>query len=142
MRRRRILVVDDEAGIREGLRAFLEREGYAVQTAGDASGAVRWIKRMPIDCLLIDLNLSPDYDPTFDGLDVIALLRVHQPEAKAVLISASQDPSLTGVAAAWGAVARMEKPLDLASLRHLLRSLLQGNGEASAIPSVHHYPSS
>ncbi len=136
MRRQRILVVDDETGIREGLKLFLEREGYAVQTAGDAWGAVRWIKRAPFDCLLIDLNLSPDYDPTFDGLDVIALLRVHQPEAKAVLISASQDPTLTRVAAAWGAVARLEKPLDLASLRHLLRSLLPTDGATTAIPSV------
>ncbi len=119
----RILVVDDEWGIREGLKILLEREGYAVQTAGDAWGAVRWIKRAPFDCLLIDMDLARDSELAVNGLDVITLLRVHQPKAKAILISASADSTLARVARDRGAVARLEKPVDLAALRGLLRSL-------------------
>lgn len=123
MGRRRILVVDDEQGIREGLRLLLEREGYEVQTAADAWAALRWMKRASLDCLLIDMDLAPDSELSVNGLDVITLLRIHQPRAKAILMSASDDSALTRLAQERGAVARLEKPLDLPSLTHLLRSL-------------------
>ena len=131
----RILVVDDDQFVREGLRLFLEREGYDVETAADPWGAVRWIKRRPFDGLLIDMHLTPDAEHGFNGLDVIALLRVHQPEAKAILISASADAGLTRLAKERGAVARLEKPLDLASLTRLLRSLFPMDG-----PGAPHSP--
>jgi DNA-binding NtrC family response regulator len=119
----RILVVDDEEGIREGLKTLLGRQGYDVRTAGDAWGALRWIKRAPFDCLLIDMDLTRDSELSMNGLDVIALLRIHQPGAQAILMSASDDSALTRLAQERGAVARLEKPLDLAFLTHLLRSL-------------------
>lgn len=131
MGRPRILVVDDEWGIREGLRALLEREGYEVQTAADAWGAVRWIKRAPFDCLLIDMDLTRDAELGVNGLDVIALLRIHQPKAKAILISASPDSALTQLARDLGAVARLEKPVDLVTLKRLLSSLLPTDGPTS-----------
>lgn len=126
-----MLVVDDEAGIRDGLKAILAREGYDVQTAGDAWGAVRWIKRAPFDCLLIDMDLTRDAEAGINGLDVITLLRIHQPRAKAILVSASTDSALTRLAQERGAVARLEKPLDLASLKHLLRTLFPSDGPAT-----------
>jgi DNA-binding NtrC family response regulator len=119
----RILVVDDEDGIREGLKALFERQGYDVRTAGDAWGALRWIKRAPFDCLVIDMDLAGDPEISMNGLDVIALLRIHQPKAQAILMSASDDSALTRLARERGAVARLEKPLDLAFLTRLLRSL-------------------
>ncbi len=124
----RILVVDDEWGIREGLKILLEREGYAVETAGDAWGAVRWIKRSPFDGLVIDMDLARDSELAINGLDVIALLRVHQPWAKAILISASADSALARLARERGAVARLEKPVDVATLKGLLRSLFPTDG--------------
>lgn len=128
MTRPRILVVDDDRGIRQGLKALLEREGYEVQTAADAWMAVRWIKRAPFDCLLIDMDLTPDAELGVNGLDVIALLRIHQPKAKAILISASADSALTRLAQERGAVARLEKPLAPAHLTRLLRSLFPSEG--------------
>ncbi len=127
----RILVVDDEADIRDGLKAILQLEGYDVQTAGDAWGAVRSIKRAPFDCLLIDMDLTPDAEVGINGLDVITLLGIHQPRAKAILVSASMDSALTHLAQQRGAVARLEKPLDLANLKRLLRSLFPSDGPAT-----------
>ncbi|HEY7676566.1 MAG TPA: response regulator [Candidatus Methylomirabilis sp.] len=128
MKKPRILVVDDEWGIRHGLKALLDREGYDAQTAGDAWDAVRWIKRVPFDGVLIDMDLTRDADLGINGLDVIVLLRIHQPDAKAILISASGDSTLTRLALERGAVARLEKPVDLAALRRLLRSLFPSDG--------------
>lgn len=122
------MVVDDEWGIREGLKALLEREGYAVETAGDPWGAVRWIKRAPFDGVLIDLDLTRDAELGINGLDVIALLRIHQPQAKAILISASGDSTLTRLARERGAVARLEKPVDLVALKRLLHRLFRSDG--------------
>lgn len=136
MYRLRILVVEDEPSIRDGLRALLEREGYDVQTAGDAWGAVRWIKRAPFDCLLIDKDLTRDNDQGVNGLDIIALLRVHQPKAKAILMSACTDPGLAQLAWARGAVAQLEKPFEPVSLTRLLRTLFPGNRPTAPHSSV------
>ena len=121
--RPRILVVDDKAGVPEALKVLLEREGYDVQTAGDAWGAVREIKPAPVDCLVVDMDLSPHAELGLTGADVIALLRIHQPKAKAILVSGAADPALTRLAWERGAVAWLEKPVDLAALKHLLRGL-------------------
>ncbi len=127
----RILVVDDEWGIREGLKTLLARDGYTVETAADAWGAVRWLKRSPFDCLVIDMDLARDPELAVNGLDVITLLRFIQPKAKAILISASSDSTLARLARERGAVARLEKPVDLTALRGLLRSLFPTNGPTS-----------
>jgi two-component system response regulator HydG len=136
MSRPRILVVDDEWGIRQGLKALLDREGYEVEIAGDAWVAVRWIKRAPFDGVLIDMDLTRHAELGMNGLDVIALLRIHQPNAKAILISASGDPALTRLARERGAVARLEKPIDLAALKRLLRSLFPTDGPTAPSSSV------
>lgn len=132
----RVLVVDDEKGTREGLKALLEREGHEVRTAGDAAGALRWIKQVPLDCLLIDLDLSRDPELGINGLDVIVLLRIHQPTAKAILMSASADPALTRLAQERGAVGRLEKPFDLAVLTRLLHSLFPNEEGRTPYPSI------
>jgi len=123
MMRPRVLVVDDVAGVRDGLRTFLQRKGYEVETAADALGAVRWIKRKSFECALVDMDLSPDAEMGMNGLDVVALLRIHQPGTRAILISASADTALTRLALRRGAVARLEKPVDLAVLVGLLQHL-------------------
>ncbi len=136
----RILVVDDEEGIREGLKALFEREGYHVRTAADAWSALRWIKRAPFDCLLIDMDLAPDSEVSMNGLDVITLLRIHQPKAKAILMSASDDSALTRLAQERGAEARLEKPLDLAFLARLLCSLFPADAPATPSSLISCYP--
>ena len=134
MGRPRILVVDDDRFIREGLRAYLERGGYEVRTAADAWTALRWIKRSPLDLLLIDLDLSQDAELGVDGLDIIALLRIHQPEAKAILMSAVSYPGLARLARDRGAATCLEKPFDPAVLTGLMRSLLPRRGASASTP--------
>ena len=130
----RILVVDDDADTREGLKILLERDGYEVQTAGDPLGAVRSIKRVPLDCVLIDLNLTRDLHQGIDGMDLIVLLRIHQPQAKAILISGSGDPPVARLAAERSVVACLEKPVDLAALTRVLRSIVPTGRPAAELP--------
>lgn len=129
-------MVDDEQPIREGLKSLLERQGFDVSTAGDPWDAVRWIKRRAFDGLLIDLELTPESEVGINGLDVIALLRVHQPRAKAILISASMDSALTRLAEGLGTAARFEKPLDPGALTRLLTTLFPREQRPPAFPGA------
>ncbi|MDP2360472.1 MAG: response regulator transcription factor [bacterium] len=65
-----ILIVEDEADIQELLRHVLEKEGYAVRTAGDGEIALREVRTAPPDLLLLDLML-----PGMDGLELCRRLR-------------------------------------------------------------------
>ncbi len=68
--RRRILVVDDEASVREVLGQYLEHEGYAVYQAADGAEALTLAQASPPDLVILDLML-----PGIDGLDVCRRLR-------------------------------------------------------------------
>ena len=66
----RILLVEDEAPLRETLAARLKREGYAVDTASDGEEAMFLGKEVPFDVAIIDLGL-----PKMTGLELIEKLR-------------------------------------------------------------------
>jgi len=68
--RRRILVVDDEASIREVLTQYLELEGFTVLQAADGVEALRSAEAQPPDLVVLDLML-----PGMDGLEVCRRLR-------------------------------------------------------------------
>jgi len=66
----RILLVEDEAPLRETLAARLKREGFAVDVAGDGEEGLYLGKEMPVDIAVIDLGL-----PKLSGMDLVTALR-------------------------------------------------------------------
>lgn len=101
----KILVVDDEKGIREALLNILERQGFEIKTAGNLFSAVKMISREKFDLALIDLLL-----PDGDGRELI-------PPAKknftaVIMISGHANISLAVEAVKQGAFDFLEKPLD------------------------------
>src|SRR5512139_1185466 len=70
MNETKILVVDDEPGIVSNVRAYLEREGYEVQTAEDGPSALRLARSFNPDLVVLDIML-----PGIDGLEVLRRLR-------------------------------------------------------------------
>ena len=66
----RIMLVEDEAPLRETLAARLKREGYAVDAAADGEEGLYLGREMPFDCAVIDLGL-----PKLSGLDLVKKLR-------------------------------------------------------------------
>lgn len=75
MLRARVLVVDDEASLREVLRLLLEPEGYVVETTGDARQALEWLQRATYDCVLLDLRM-----PGMDGLTFFKTVKLRNPQ--------------------------------------------------------------
>jgi len=84
MVQRRILIVDDEPSICEGVSAILIREGYDVRQAASGEEAVKLSCEEEFDLILMDLIM-----PGIDGADACARIREHRPDARVVAISGS-----------------------------------------------------
>jgi CheY-like chemotaxis protein len=78
----RILVVDDDVGIRELLRAVLEPEGYEVSEAENGSEGLQRYQGAPTDLVIIDMQM-----PGMDGLVLMLTLQRAFPRVKVIAIS-------------------------------------------------------
>src|SRR5579862_9225699 len=78
-----ILVIDDEAGIRESLEVLLTLEGYGVRTALDGEQGLRILEVENFDLILLDLAL-----PGQSGLELLPQIKERQPETPVIMITA------------------------------------------------------
>jgi two-component system nitrogen regulation response regulator NtrX len=104
----RILVVDDEAGVRSSLQGILEDEGYRVDTVESAESALARISAGRYDLILLDIWL-----PNMDGITALARIRERDPDAAVVMISGHGTIETAVRAIQLGAYNFVEKPLSL-----------------------------
>jgi two-component system nitrogen regulation response regulator NtrX len=104
----RILVIDDEAGVRNVLRDVLEDEGYQVALAEDGFKGLEILKDDNIDLVFLDVWL-----PNKGGIDVLKEIRESYPELETIVISGHANISLAVQAVKMGAFDFLEKPLSL-----------------------------
>ena len=78
-----ILVVDDEAEIREGLEALLSSEGFDVTPADTGAAGLARLEDQPFDLLLLDVSL-----PDRNGLDLLREIRRRDPDLSIIFITA------------------------------------------------------
>ncbi|MDN5753447.1 MAG: ATP-binding protein, partial [Nitrosospira sp.] len=83
-----VLVIDDEIGIRRGMKTFLQDLGYSVSLADSTEQAVKLASREPPEIVLADLRLRG----SDNGIQSIQSIRALQPGARAVLISGDTAP--------------------------------------------------
>jgi two-component system cell cycle sensor histidine kinase/response regulator CckA len=110
----RLLVVDDEEGVRLVLRRLLEREGYAVEVAHDAAAATALLEAgIPgLAGVLLDLTM-----PGVPSEEVAVALRTTHPEAPLLLMSGYSQEELAERQRALGAVGWLQKPFSADMLR-------------------------
>jgi DNA-binding NtrC family response regulator len=124
MSKARILVVDDEADIRELVQEILSEEGYAVEVAANAAQARAACAQQVPDLILLDIWM-----PDTDG---ISLLREWQqaqaPAAPVVMMSGHGTVETAVEATRLGAIDYVEKPLSLAKLLRTVRAALEEGG--------------
>ncbi len=124
----RILVVDDDPGVRSSLERALRLEGYEVEAAPDGTTALRSLAVSPPDAVVLDLGL-----PDVDGLEVCRRLRSTGDDTPVLILTARDavDDRVQGLDA--GADDYLVKPFALAELLARLRALLRrragGEGE-------------
>jgi DNA-binding response OmpR family regulator len=118
----RVLVVEDEAHLAQGLRFNLQAEGHAVEVSGDGESALERLveNKEPFDAVVLDVML-----PGKSGFDVAALLREKKNYVPILMLTARGRPEdvLQGFAA--GADDYLPKPFELAILIARLESLLR-----------------
>src|SRR6266446_3951849 len=94
-----VLIIDDEAEIRESLQTLLEMEGFAVETAPSGEH--------PFDLILLDLAL-----PGRDGMEILAEIRAHETRLPVIMITAYGTVENAVRAMQSGAVNFVQKPWD------------------------------
>jgi DNA-binding response OmpR family regulator len=112
-----VLLVDDDAPIRESLRKVLRTEGYEVVLAASGQEGLDLFDPLHIDLLLLDLNL-----PAKSGWDLFERFTFINPLLPIIIITGRHNQYK--LAAAAGAGALMEKPLDVPLLLQTITALL------------------
>ena len=77
-----ILVVDDEAQIRELLAIYLSKQGYQVSTAGSSSETWTVVEQNPVDLVVLDIGLAEE-----DGLRLLPQLKSKHPNLRVVILT-------------------------------------------------------
>jgi two-component system nitrogen regulation response regulator NtrX len=101
----RILVVDDEPGIRDALRMILEYEGYAVSSASSGEEALAELEANPPAAVLLDIKM-----PGMDGLQVLDRVVAREGAPPVLMISGHGDIATAVESTRRGAVDFLEKP--------------------------------
>ncbi|HEX3552118.1 MAG TPA: sigma-54 dependent transcriptional regulator [Thermoanaerobaculia bacterium] len=116
-----ILVVDDEAAIRDSLHMILEYEGYRVEEAGNGSQALSKVAERAPDAIVLDIKM-----PEMDGLELLKALRERGYDMPVLMISGHADVATAVEATRRGAFDFFEKPLQrervLLSLRNAVEA--------------------
>src|ERR671929_366146 len=115
-----ILIVDDERGIRETLRAVLEDEGFACETAASGEECLRVVERRAFGCVLLDVWL-----PGIDGIETLERLRAGGVDASVVMISGHGNIETAVRATKLGAFDFIEKPLSIEKTVLTVRNALR-----------------
>jgi two-component system, NtrC family, nitrogen regulation response regulator NtrX len=119
----RILVVDDEEGIRRVLSQLLEYEGHEVRSAGSAGECLALYPDFRPDLTFLDVKMA-----RMDGLEALTRLREIDPAAVVVMISGHGSIETAVDATRRGAFDFLEKPLDTDRILLILRNALQQRG--------------
>jgi two-component system nitrogen regulation response regulator NtrX len=115
-----ILIVDDEAGIRESLSALLREEGYDAEVAASGEDCLVLTELHRFDLILMDVWL-----PKLDGLQVLERLQSQDEAPMVVMISGHGNIETAVRATKLGAFDFIEKPLSIEKVTLVLRNALE-----------------
>lgn len=116
----KILIIDDEAFIRENVSRILSDEGYQVCQASNMREASEQVASGEIDLALLDLNLGPE-----NGIDLLKVLKELDPELLVIIITGFGSVESAVDALKMGAFHYMKKPFKADALRVIVKLALQ-----------------
>ncbi|MCM0081442.1 sigma-54 dependent transcriptional regulator [Geomonas sp. Red32] len=118
--KRKILLLDDDAGTRFGFTRFLSLSGYDVQEAESLTRASAAYGAQKFDAVIVDLNL-----PDGSGLDFIETVRSDSPDVPIIVITGAGDIPLAVEAMRRGADNFLTKPVDMEGIELFLEKSLE-----------------
>ncbi len=117
--RRRVLIVDDEAALRDVLARFLRSRGYLVHTASDGGAALRELRSQQYALLLSDVRLPDAY-----GVQLVESALAHDPDLAVILLTGFPDAGVMSAAYKHGAMDYLTKPVPLNDLEQAIERAL------------------
>jgi DNA-binding NtrC family response regulator len=128
----RILVVDDEEGVRTFVAEALERSGHEVVQAADGAAALRAAREEPFDVVLTDLRM-----PEMDGMTLVRTLRTEQPDVEVIVLTAFADVGTAVETMKLGAFDYLQKPVSAPlAIRELVEGALERRARLAAPPTA------
>jgi two-component system nitrogen regulation response regulator NtrX len=115
----KILIIDDEPGIRRTFASILEDEHYQVLTAEDALIGIEILEREPVNLIFLDVLL-----PNLGGIEALERIRKEWPDIEVVVISGHANIDMAVRAVKLGAFDFLEKPLSLDKVLTVCRNAL------------------
>ena len=127
----RLLIVDDEKGIRDALTQVFEYEGQEVRVAEDGPDAILIAKEFQPDLVFLDVKM-----PGMDGIEVLARLEDESPGSVIIMISGHGTIDTALEATRRGAYDFLQKPLDTDRLLVTFRRALELKGLTQSVAEL------
>jgi two-component system phosphate regulon response regulator OmpR len=123
-RKKRILVIEDDAEMRSLLKDFVKEEGFDVDSVEDGSEAFRKLAKENFDLIISDLRM-----PGLGGLEILPGLKKIQPGVPVILITAFGSEEVHRRALERGADAYLEKPIHFDGLKALIQEVVSSKDQ-------------
>ena len=120
MNKYKVLIADDEEGVRDLCTTIAEDEGYEVVTASDGLEAIQKIKQTIPDVILLDVRM-----PEMDGMEVFQKIKDDLIDSPVIFVTAFGSSDLAIEAMKQGAYNYITKPFDIDEIRIVLKKALQ-----------------
>lgn len=125
--KKKLLIVDDQNGIRVLLMEVFNSEGYETFQASNGRLALEIVKNKQPDLVLLDMKI-----PGMDGLKILKQIRKIDTEIKVIMMTAYGELDMIKEAMELGALAHFTKPFDIDELRIAVNKLLHHDPSESA----------
>jgi CheY-like chemotaxis protein len=120
----KLLIVDDNEGVRHLVARWLERAGFSVREAEDGAEAVEIIRRETPDIILSDIRM-----PKIDGIELARIVKAENPRVKIILMTAYSSPQTIAQARREGVDDYLEKPFTKDQVERMAREVLAAERE-------------
>ncbi len=118
---KKILICDDEEGIRESLKLILEKD-YDLAFATNGNEAINTLKKNPIDIVIMDIKM-----PRIDGIETIRKLKELQPNLKILIASGYKSAETAQEAVKAGASNYIVKPFERKEVLTAVQKLISSS---------------
>lgn len=120
----KLLVVDDQFGIRVLLKEVFEKDGYETFEASNGKAALEILEGQEPDLVLLDMKI-----PGMDGIEILREMRTRKIGTDVFLMTAYGEMELIKEANSLGAIEHFAKPFDIESVRERVRSFFDEKAE-------------
>lgn len=117
----KVLIVDDQYGIRILLKEVLQKEGYETFLAANGMQAVEIVSEQKPDLVLLDMKI-----PGMDGIELLRKMKEVDPEIRVLIMTAYGELDMLKEATNLGALTHFSKPFDINKVRNLVKEYIAG----------------